>query len=153
MSAQIVTACAGFLLAVLWMDLMFDSQVRTAGRDGPLDERSLASIAGYYHRATTTSQPMGSAIAGVMFVLLATLAAEAFRGQVPGPILALSAALAGGPILLALTRTVPNAVRLGRRSGSPAEQSRLARAVYRDHLICVAGMFAFLALWIVAGIG
>lgn len=153
MSAHIVTACAGFLLAVLWMDLMFDSQVRAAGRDGPLDDRSLASIAGYYHRATTTSQPMGSAIAGVMVVLLATLAAEAFRGQVPGPILALSAALAGGPILLALTRTVPNAVRLGRRSGDPGEQSRLARAVYRDHLICVVGMFAFLVLWIVAGLG
>ena len=153
MSAHIVTACAGFLLAVLWMDLMFDSQVRAAGRDGPLDDRSLASIAGYYHRATTTSQPMGSAIAGVMVVLLATLAAEAIRGQVPGPILALSAALAGGPILLALTRTVPNAVRLGRRSGDPGEQSRLARAVYRDHLICVVGMFAFLVLWIVAGLG
>ena len=46
MSAHIVTACAGFLLAVLWMDLMFDTQVRTADRDCTLDERSLASIAG-----------------------------------------------------------------------------------------------------------
>ena len=152
MSAHIVTACAGFLLAVLWMDLMFDTQVRTADRDCTLDERSLASIAGYYHRATTTSQPMGSAIAGVMIVLLATLGIEAFRGHTPGPILALEAVLAGGPILLALTRTVPNAVRLGHRSGSAAEQSRLARAVYRDHLISVVGILAFLVLWIVAGI-
>ena len=153
MPAQIVTACAGFLLAVLWMDLMFDSQVRTSDRGGALDERSLASIAGYYHRATTTSQPMGSVIAVVMLVLLAMLGVEAFRGQTPGPILALQAVLAGGPVLLALSRTVPNAVRLGRRIGSAAEQSRLARAVYRDHLICVVGMLAFLVLWIVSGIG
>lgn len=152
MPAQIVTACAGFLLAVLWMDLMFDSQVRSCDRRGPLDERSLASIAGYYHRATTTSQPMGSAIAVVMIALVATLGVEAFRGATPAPILALGAVLAGGPILLALTRTVPNAVRLGHRSGSTAEQSRLARAVFRDHLICAICMFAFLVLWIVAGI-
>ncbi|MGI9163171.1 MAG: hypothetical protein ACR2JI_09665 [Mycobacterium sp.] len=153
MPAQIVTACAGFLLAVLWMDLMFDSQVRTTDRDNPLDERVLASIAGYYQRATTTSQPMGSAIAAVMIALVATLGVEAFRGATPAPILALGAVLAGGPILLALTRTVPNAVRLGHRSGSTAEQSRLARAVFRDHLICAIGMFAFLVLRIVAGVG
>ena len=33
MTAQILTTCAGFLLAVLWMDLMFDSQIR--GRQNP----------------------------------------------------------------------------------------------------------------------
>ena len=52
MTTGAVAAAAGFLLGVLWMDLMFDSQVRS-GR-GVLDESVLESIAGYYRRATTT---------------------------------------------------------------------------------------------------
>lgn len=152
MPAQILTACAGFLLAVLWMDLMFDSQVRAASRGDSLDEPTLASIAGYYHRATTTSQPMGKVIAAVMLALLATLGFHAVRGYAPGWMLVLSAVLAGGPVLLALARTVPNAVRLGQRTGSPAEQTRLARAVFTDHIICAVSMLAFLVLWITPGL-
>jgi len=53
----IAAACAGFLLAVLWMDLIFDSQVlRHRGAD-VLPEPVLDSISRYYHRATTTSRP------------------------------------------------------------------------------------------------
>lgn len=147
MSIPILTACAGFLLAVLWMDLMFDSQAGLRGPDP--DESVLASIGAYYHRATTTSQPMGTLIAVVMGVLLVCLGFEAWRGEHPGWIVAASAVLATGPILLAMLRTVPNAVRLGRRADTPAEQSRLARSVYRDHLLCLAGMAMFLSLWLI----
>jgi hypothetical protein len=45
-----------------------------------------------------------------------------------------------------MLRTVPNAVQLGRRAGTTAEQTRLARSVYRDHLVCLAAMSTFLAL-------
>lgn len=151
MTDAALTACAGFLLAVLWMDLMFDSQVRS-GR-GVLDESILASIAGYYRRATTTSQPRGALIAVVMVALLGLLAAEAITGDRPGWLLVLSAGLAGGPILLGWARTVPNAVRLGARADDAEEQSRLARAIYRDHLVCLAGISAFLALWLVPVLG
>jgi hypothetical protein len=147
--APILTACSGFLLAVLWMDLIFDVQVleyRSAG--GELPEPVLASIANYYHRATTTSRPMSRLIALVMISLLAALAFQATRGHDPGWLLVTSAALAGVPMLLALTHTVPSAVRLGHRADSSAEQSRLARAICRDHLVCVAGMLAFLVLWV-----
>ena len=70
-ATSLITACAGFLLAVLWMDLIFDVQVlahRHAGDELP--EPVLASIAGYYHRATTTSRPMGRLIALIMVILL-----------------------------------------------------------------------------------
>lgn len=144
--APVLTACAGFLLAVLWTDLIFDSQAPWGAE--PVDEPVLASIAAYYHRATTTSQPRGSLIASVMAVLLIALGLEAWRGTSPGWLLTVSAALAGGPILLALLRTVPNAVRLGRREGSTADQSRLARGIHLDHMACLAGMIAFLALWL-----
>ena len=52
------------------------------------------------------------------------------------------------PILPAVLRTVPNAVRLGKREGHAAEQTRLARAVLLDHLLCAIGMGTFLALWV-----
>lgn len=147
MSVPILTACAGFLLAILWMDLMFDSQ---AGLRGPQpDDSALTSITAYYHRATTASQPRGALIALVMAALLIALGAEGVRGGHPAWLLIVSAVLAGGPILLAMVRTVPNAVRLGRRADTAAEQTRLARAIHRDHLVSLAGMSAFLALWLI----
>ncbi len=144
----LLLACSGFLLAVLWMDLIFDSQVRGL-RDTELPERVLASISDYYRRATTTSRPMSRLIAAVMVVLLAALVLQVVRGPDPVWLKIGSAALGAAPIVLAATRTVPNAVRLGGREDEAAEQSRLARAVYRDHVLCFACMGAFLALRLV----
>jgi hypothetical protein len=62
---------------------------------------------------------------------------------------AVSILLAGAPILLAATHTVPNAVRLGSRSGGPGAQTALARSIWRDHLVCAVCMLAFLVLWVV----
>jgi len=152
--APLLTACSGFLFAVLWMDLIFDVQVfrhRTAGENLP--EPVLASIAAYYHRATTTSRPMGRLIALVMLMLLATLGFQLVRGRDPWWLLVASVVLAGVPTTLALTHTVPNAVRLGHRADDPREQSRLARSVCRDHLVCASGILAFLVLWVARSAG
>ena len=144
-----IAACGGFLLAVLWMDLIFDSQVLAHRQSpDPLPEPVLASIAGYYHRATTSSRPMSSLIALVMMILLIMLAVRAIFGNDPGWFVSVSAALAGIPILLALIRTVPNAVRLGKRADSVTEQTRLAWAIFRDHVLCFGLMVAFLGLWL-----
>jgi len=131
------------------MDLIFDSQVLRHRGSDELPEAVLASIADYYHRATTTTRPMSHLIAAVMAVLVAALGFRAVVGDDPGWLLAVSAALAGVPILLALIRTVPNAVRLANRIGTAVEQSRLARSICRDHLLCLACMSAFLVLWMV----
>ncbi|ORV46843.1 hypothetical protein AWC03_01660 [Mycobacterium europaeum] len=147
--ASLLTACGGFLLAVLWMDLTFDVQVlRFRSASGDLPEGVLASIAAYYHRATTTSRPMGRLIAVVMVTLLGALTYESARGPEPWWVLLSSAVLAGAPIMLALTQTVLDAVRLGGRTDDPPEQTRLARSVCRDHLVCAGCMFTFLALWV-----
>ena len=130
------------------MDLIFDAQVlRHRGAD-ELPEPVLASIAGYYHRATTTSRPMSLLIALVMVILLAALGFHALHGDAPRWPVVASAVLACVPIVLAMVRTVPNAVRLGSRVGTPAEQSRLARSICRDHLFCMASMSGFLVLWL-----
>lgn len=148
---MIEAASSGFLIAVLWMDLIFDTQVlRHRGAD-VLPEPALASIAGYYRRATTTSRPMSLLIVVAMVALLSALAVNALRGDSPGWLLGVSATLVGVPILLALFRTVPHAVTLGARTGSPAAQSRLARSIFLDHVVCLAAMSGFLVLWMVAG--
>jgi hypothetical protein len=144
----IPAACGGFLLAVLWMDLIFDSQVLPHRGADVLPESVLESISRYYHRATTTSRPMSYLIALVMAILLGSLVFRAFHGLDPGWLLVVLAVLAGVPIMVAMTRTVPNAVALGTRVGTPAEQSRLARAICRDHLVCLVLVSAFLALWV-----
>jgi hypothetical protein len=141
----LMLACSGFLLAVLWMDLIFDSQVRGT-KDELLPEPVLASIAGYYRRATTTSRPMSRLIAAMMMILLGALVFQSARGDDPAWLIVASAILGAAPILLAGTNTVRNAVRLGGREDGRAEQSRLARSIYRDHLICFLFMSIFLAL-------
>lgn len=150
-SATLLTACSGFLLAVLWMDLIFDVQVLAHRGAGELPDAVLVSIADYYHRATTTSRPMSRLIALVMVMLLFSLGFRVARGHDPAWSLVSSGVLAVVPIALALLRTVPNAVRLGNRVGSPAQQTQFARAIFRDHLVCFGCMLAFLALWVARG--
>ena len=142
MTGPVLIACGGFLIGVLWMDLMFDSRA----------ESDVGVTAAYYRNATTTSQPRGALIAAVMLIVILSLGVEAVADRTPGWLLAASAVSAGGPILLALTRTVPAAVRLGSRTDDTAEQSRLARRIRFDHRVCLAGMTLFLALWLWAGL-
>jgi hypothetical protein len=147
-SVPVITACSGFLIAVLWIDLIFDVQVLPHRHEVELPESVLASIAGYYHRATTTSRPMNHLIAGVMVILVATLVLRVVDGRDPTWLVLVAVPLAVGPILLALERTVPNAVRLGRQVGTTAEQTRRARAVCVDHLLCIACQVVFAGVWL-----
>lgn len=141
-----LAAAGGFLLAVLWFDLMFDAQaLRARGRE-PLPEPVLASIAAYYRRVTTEAHPMGRLVGLVMVATFLGAAVDLALGRGPLARSALALALCGAPIVLALARTLPNAVRLGARVDPPERQSALAHAIGRDHLVCLAAITAFLAL-------
>jgi hypothetical protein len=140
-----VTAGAGFLLAVLWFDLMFDVQVLGRGQ-GELPETVLASIAAYYARVTTAARPMNRLIAAVMLATLVAIALEIAKGSGSDWAAWASLSLVTGAIALAAAHTVPSAVRLGARADGPARQSALARAICRDHLLCAGAIAAVLAL-------
>lgn len=129
------SAGMGFLLAVIWFDLMHDVQVRGhEGSEAP--EPVLASIAGYYARVTTGARPMNRLVAVVMAATLVALVVQVV--DEPGlPSFAVLAAI-GAPVGLAGARTVGNAVRLGGREDTMPEQSRLARSILRDHVACFA---------------
>lgn len=147
----LLTACGGFLLAVLWMDLLFDVQVlRHRQAEAALPEPVLASIAAYYRRVTTDARPLGHLIGMVMILALAVLVVQIALGHGPRWLAWVSLLLAGGPVLLTLLRVVPNAVRLGSRADSALQQSALARSICRDHLLCLAGILGFVGLQLVA---
>jgi hypothetical protein len=136
-----VTAGAGFLLAVLWFDLMFDVQVRRRAGD-----EAVASIAAYYARVTTAARPMNRLVATVMVATLAAVIAQVARGDDPAWAAWASLAPLAGAIGLAGAHTVPAAVRLGTRRDPRDVQLALARTILRDHLLCLAAISAVLVL-------
>jgi hypothetical protein len=142
-SHALLAACGGFLVAVLWMDLMFDVQVLR--RKDPLPEPVLDSIAAYYQRVTTEASPMGRLVAVVMALAVATLGVQLLLGP-GGWTPALSLLLLLPPLLLAQLRIFPAAVRLGAQRDPRDVQTRLARAICLDHLFCLAAMLLFTAL-------
>lgn len=143
------SAGTGFLLAVLWFDLMFDVQTRKhAG--GPLPPEVLVSISAYYRRVTTEAYPMNRLVALVMLLTLAAICAEIVRGEYAWWIGWGSLLLAASGFVPTMMRTVPNARRLGTAADSPEQQTRLARAICRDHMISFARMSVVLVLQLIA---
>ncbi len=128
---KFAAAGLGFLLAVLWFDLMFDTQTRA--HTGDLPPEVLASISAYYRRVTTDAFPMNRLVALVMLLTLAAICVEIAQGEKRWWVGWASLAIVGLGVVLTLTRTVPNAVRLGSAVDSLAMQSSLARTIYRDH--------------------
>lgn len=146
MSARLLTLGGGFLLAVLWFDLMFDVQVAPYPDVGaPLPEPVLASIAGYYRRVTTEAFPMNRAVAVVMVATIGGSLWQVWRGP-RHAMAALALLLVSAPIALAALRVFPNAVRLATRADTAARQSELARSIYLDHLWCLAAIVLFTAI-------
>ena len=145
-----MTGGAGFLLAVLWFDLMFDAQV-LAHRHGDLPEPVLASISGYYRRVTTAARPMNRLIATVMLATIIAIGVQIAGGDAPRWVGWTSLAFAGSGILLAVGRVVPRAVRLGGRGDTIDVQTRLARSIFRDHVVCLAAIGSVLAVQLAFG--
>lgn len=146
-----VTAGGGFLLAVLWFDLMFDVQVLGHQGEEELPEEVLASIAAYYARVTTAARPMNRLIAAVMAGTLAAIVVEIVRGVEHPWVPWVSLGFALAAIGLAGVRTVPGAVRLGGRGDAVGVQSSLARSVLREHLFCAGSIAGLVVLQLAAG--
>jgi hypothetical protein len=143
---QVITAAAGFLIAVLWFDLMFDVQLRAHREPSDASSVALDSISAYYRRVTTTASPMGRLVALVMLALLAGLVAQAVRGSAPVWVSAVSILAAAIGIGLAGARTLPAAQRLGARIDPHDVRHQAGRGILRDHLICLAAMVTLLAV-------
>ena len=135
-------AGAGFLLAVLWFDLMFDVQVRRFGEVG--GDARLDAIAAYYRRVTIEAYPANRLVATVMLLTIAGTVVQLWRA--PSFAAGVALPLIAAPVALAAYRVLPNAMRLGAQGDPPAVQRELARTIWRDHLACFAAVLAFLLL-------
>ena len=145
-----VTAGAGFLLAVLWFDLMFDVQALRS-RDPVLPEEVLASIAGYYRRVTRQARRMNKLVALVMAGTLAAIVVQIAKGDDPAWIGWVSLALVVPAVALAGTHTFKAGARLGARRDPAEVQSAIARSILRDHLLCLPAVAAVLVIQLAAG--
>ena len=124
---------------------MFDVQTRKHVGD-TVPTEVLASISAYYRRVTVEARPMNRLIAVVMGLTLLAIVAEIAQNADHWWIEWSSLAAAASAIGLAVARTVPNAVQLGRAADSRDMQTRLARSIFRDHLYCLAAMVVLLGL-------
>ena len=144
---MVAAALAGFLLAVLWFDLMFDVQAWRAP-DGKVSEAALSSISTYYRRVTIDASPMNRLVAAAMLALLAALAFELVEHV--NVVTLGSLGLAVSAIGLAATRVVRRAKRLGRGQIAPDDRSRVARAILFDHVYCFGAIAALLIFQVAA---
>lgn len=142
----VAAAGAGFLLAVLWFDLMFDVQVR--GRREPAPD-AIASIEAYYRRVTLQATPMNRLVALVMVATIATLAVEVVQDDAPKWASVSSLVLVAAAAGLALGHTFGNGARLGGGRRSAGEKQALARLMLRDHLLCLPAIVATVVLQLV----
>lgn len=139
--AAFVTAGGGFLLSVLWFDLMFDVQL--LGRN---PDNALGSISAYYRRVTTTARPMTWLVAVVMLATLVAIVVELARDDAPRWAAWTSLGLAGAAIGVALFATVPRAIRLGAAKDGPDVQRQLAHSILREHVACAVAIAALLVV-------
>jgi hypothetical protein len=143
----VLALCGGFLVGVLWFDLMFDVQA-LGGAPGPLPEPVLASIAGYYARVT--GSPMARLVGAVMLVTVAGTAFQLAAGRIARWLAAVALLSCAVPIGFAQMRVFPNAVRLGTRADPVELQSELARTLAYDHLFCLGLILLFCAVQLLA---
>lgn len=141
----VAAAGIGFLLAVLWFDLMFDVQVWPHRRDpDTIPDDVVDSIATYYRRVTTDAHPMSRLVALAMLVTLVSLVVSGVREGGWAPWVAL--ALVVPPIGYAGASVVPAAVRLGARRDDLDQRRRLARRILLGHIGCWISVFAALVV-------
>ena len=150
--SRFVAAGLSFLLAVLWFDLMFD--VQTRGHTGELlPPEVLASISSYYRRVTTEAFPMNRLVSTVMVLTIFAISAEIYQGKSRWWVGWGTLVVVFVGVAFTLTRTVPNAVRLGSATDSLAIQTQLARAIYSDHVSAFARTLFLLAVQLFAESG
>jgi hypothetical protein len=140
----LAAAGAGFLLAVIWFDLMFDVQVRAGAAIEPDD--AVASIGRYYRRVTTDAFPMNRLVALAMLATLAGVVGQLIAGTEPAWAAWASLPFVAGPIALAGARTVRDAQRLGAGVVPEGERLAVARRILGDHAVCFAGVLVALVL-------
>ena len=129
MSVLILFACIGYLLAVLWIDLIFDSLVLPHHGKETLPEEVLATMASFFRRLTHKPR----LIFIVMITMFTIVILQILQGTVHAWVGWASLVLVIVPTGYATARVMPAARRLGARNDQPEKQSELARSLFSMH--------------------
>jgi hypothetical protein len=134
MSAIILSIGIGFLLAVLWIDIIFDSMV-LPHRDTkePLPQEVLETMTRFFHRLTDKPR----LIFVIMSTMLAIIILQIVQSSVPAWAGWSSLILFLTPTGFAAIRVIPTAQRLGSRKDTIEKQSELARSLIGMHTFCL----------------
>jgi len=146
MNERIITTGGGFLLAVLWFDLMFDVQVWPYWGQETLPEEVLASIAGYYRRVTTDAWPMNLFVGAAMVFVLLTAFLRARDKRVTPWNRFSTLILAGAATSAGIEVAFPIAEQLGTRTDDLVTQTELANAIFVTHVACFVAITLMLVL-------
>jgi len=149
MLALILFAGIGFLLAVLWIDLVFDAMVMPYhDKNEPLPEKVLGTMSSFYHHIAFNPIPLFV----VMLIMLGILILQLVQHSIPVLLGWLSLVLFLIPTGYAALQIIPVANRLGSRKDTHAKQSELARSLFTMHLfsfilVLLLGAVQLYAAW------
>jgi hypothetical protein len=129
--------CLGFMMAVLYIDLMFDvSAVSYRKSNAPLPPAVLDPITHYYGRITQNPYVL-------MFVMLTTtlcLGAQIYYGLAPRWAGWASLALMGLSMMTGTLKVIPTAQRLGSGDDSAEARTRMVHGLLPAHLVLLVNI-------------
>jgi hypothetical protein len=143
MMLEALFLCIGFMIAVLYMDLVFDISALPHRRDkGPLPAHVLDPIAMYYRYITRNPYLL-------MFVMLTTLTciiAEIVYRVVPpwagySSLVLIAFAMVGGTL-----KVIPTAQRLATGKDSVEQQTRMVHSIFPFHIMLLISILLLAAV-------
>lgn len=128
-------ACFGFMLAVLYIDLVFDMSALPHRKSGaPLPAEVLSAIETYYRYVTRNPYLLGF----VMMTALACLVAELVWDLVPRATAWASLGLMGLAMSAATLKVIPTAQRLAAGKDDLDRRTRMVHSILPFHLLLLA---------------
>ncbi len=143
---HLMNICGGFLLAVLWFDLMFDVQIMAYADVSHAPDAVLQSIANYYARVTLDAWPMNWLVGLAMLTAVVLSVYQIYLQPGVNGRLVLSSVFISVPVVLAQVSVFPAAQQLAQRGDNLILQSELAWQICLAHIICFVSVTIFLLL-------
>lgn len=142
-----VFVCIGFMLAVLYIDLMFDVTAVPHRHTGkPLPKEVLDPITHYYGRITQNPYVL-------MFVMLTTtiaLVLQIVYDLAPRWAAYSSLCAMGLAMVAGAAKVIPTAQRLGSRKDPEDVQTRLVHGMFPSHIVLLACILVLAVMQLVA---
>ena len=141
-----VFVCIGFMLAILYVDLMFDAMAVPHRRSGTLPKEVLDPIRSYYGRVTRNPYVL-------VFVMLTTTAVVVLQivySLTPRWAAYTSLAAIGLAMMAGIVKVIPAAQRLASGKDPAEVQTRLVHGVFTAHVLLLVCILVLAAIQLVA---